>query len=81
VAAAELADRLSSSDPRAAVAAAERSLSIDPLNDAAWQCLIALRDALGDLAQAERARASYQEVLRELGLERPEPGPRHQARV
>jgi DNA-binding SARP family transcriptional activator len=79
-AAAALAARLAATEPREAIAAAQRSLAIDPLNDAAWQQLISLHEDLGDLAQAERARAAYEEVLRELGLSDLPPAPR-QARV
>jgi DNA-binding SARP family transcriptional activator len=68
-AATALAALIAPTDPRAAVTAAERALGIDAYNDAAWHHLIALHVALGDIAQAERARASYADVLRELGID------------
>ena len=68
-AAAALADILAPVDLGAAIVAAERAVGLDGFNDHAWQLLIALHRELGEMAQAERARASYLEVLRELGLE------------
>ena len=54
--------------PRAAAAAALRSIDIDPCRDGSWRLLIAAYGAAGDLAAAERARRSYAEVLTSLGV-------------
>lgn len=62
-------------DPRGAVVAAERSVSLDPYNDAAWQTLIEVYGQLGEVAREHRARRWYADVLRELGV--PPQGGRH----
>jgi DNA-binding SARP family transcriptional activator len=67
-AASDLAGLLTETDPRAAVTAAERSVTIDPYNDLAWRRLIALHEDLGDVARAEQARSAYASVLSELGV-------------
>ena len=63
-----LAAELAAVDPRAALAAAEKCLDIDPYNDHAWRQVISLHTRLGDLAMAQRARRSYAQMLDELGV-------------
>lgn len=67
-AASTLARELAHVDPRTAVSAAERALTIDPYNDEAWRLVIAMHTELGDLAMAERARTSYRGMLADLGV-------------
>jgi DNA-binding SARP family transcriptional activator len=67
-AAATLAELRLRHDPRAAAAAALRSIDIDPCRDGSWRLLLAAYDAAGDPAAAEQARRSYVEVLSSLGV-------------
>jgi len=59
---------LRSGQPERAADAARRSIEIDRWGDAPWRVLVEALVALGDLAAAQRARAEYQGVLRELGV-------------
>jgi DNA-binding SARP family transcriptional activator len=60
---------LARGDVEGAVSAAERSIAIDRYNDEAWRLLIGGYERDGDLAAARRARASYAQVLTDLGLD------------
>lgn len=56
-------------DIAAAVAAAQRSLEIDPFRDTSWRLLIEAYQMLGDAAAAARARRDYADMLGALGVE------------
>jgi len=56
---------------QAAAAAGERGVGIDPYRDELWRLLIEAHRQGGDRAAAQRARASYREILAELGLSSP----------
>jgi DNA-binding SARP family transcriptional activator len=66
LAAAELTGRPA---PDRAVAAAQRSVDIDPCHDIGWRLLITAHGRAGNLAAAERARREYADVLVSLGLD------------
>jgi DNA-binding SARP family transcriptional activator len=66
LAAAELTGRPT---PARAVAAAQRSVDIDPCHDIGWRLLITAHRRAGNLAAAERARREYADVLVSLGLD------------
>jgi DNA-binding SARP family transcriptional activator len=69
-AAAELAAaELAADDPAAAIAAAQRCVTIDAWHDQGWRALIAAYRQHGNLAAAERARRDYAGVLTSLGLD------------
>jgi DNA-binding SARP family transcriptional activator len=53
---------------QAAATAGERGVAIDPYRDELWRLLIEAHRQGGDRAAAQRARASYREILAELGL-------------
>lgn len=79
---AELA--LAAGDPRACIAAAQRSIQIDPYCDSSWRLLVDGHTRTNDPAAAAQARHAYREVLAELGLapagprpERPDRSFRH----
>ena len=55
-------------DGRAAMAALERAVRIDPYRDGLWRQLITTAQDLGDRAAAEQARRAYEVVLSELDL-------------
>lgn len=74
-AACTLAVELAVANPRAAVTVADDALRIDPYNDEAWRLLISLHTDLGDVALAQRARASYEWRLRQLGVAPPSVSP------
>ncbi len=68
-AAAQLAAlELSRERTAAAVAAAQRSVQIDPWRDSSWQTLIAAHVQAGEPAEAERAAQEYAAVLASLGI-------------
>jgi DNA-binding SARP family transcriptional activator len=55
-------------EPAAAVAAAQRSVQVDPNTDGGWRVLYRAHVAVGDLAAAERTHRSYVELLDSLGV-------------
>lgn len=68
-AAAQLAElELSREHTAAAVAAAQRSVQIDPWRDSSWQTLIAAHAQAGEPAESERAKQEYAAVLASLGI-------------
>lgn len=54
--------------PAAAATACERGLRIDRYHDQLWRLLVEACGAAGDRAAAARARAGYEDVMRELGV-------------
>jgi DNA-binding SARP family transcriptional activator len=61
--------RLERGDVDGAARAANAGLRIDRYHDPLWRLLIRARDAAGDQGAATRARASYERMLAELGVE------------
>lgn len=61
--------------PGAAVAAASRSVEINPWSDASWHLLVEVLREAGDLSAAQRARQRHRELLLSLGLGDVEPHP------
>jgi len=59
---------LTHGEAAAGVAAARRSLEIDPFRDASWRVLITAYDLASDPAAAKRARQEYADVLETLGV-------------
>lgn len=63
--------------PGAAVAAASRSVEINPWSDASWHLLVDVLREAGDLSAAQRAQQRHRDLLLSLGLDDvgPRPGP------
>ncbi|WP_156996659.1 BTAD domain-containing putative transcriptional regulator [Knoellia aerolata] len=81
-AAAQLAQlELSREHSAAAVAAAQRSVQIDPWRDSSWRTLIAAHAQAGEPAESERAKQEYAAVLASLGISTMPLGPAHAAPV
>jgi DNA-binding SARP family transcriptional activator len=60
---------LATGDTTAALAAAQRSVAVDPYADEGWRLLIEVHDRDGDLGAASRARQGYGRMLAELGVQ------------
>jgi len=73
-AAAEVAERLATllleqEDLVGAISVCERGLSIDGFRDGLWRLAVSAHERRGHHAVAERMRQSYEQVLRDLGVE------------
>jgi predicted Zn-dependent protease len=55
--------------PVEAAEACGAGIRVDRYQDSLWRLLIAARDAAGEVGAAGRARADYERVLAELGVE------------
>ena len=61
--------RLSLGQEKQAVGAAARSVEINPWSDESWRLLIALLRDSGEVAEAERTRRRYGDMLASLGID------------
>jgi DNA-binding SARP family transcriptional activator len=60
---------LARGDAVAAAAACDRGLRIDRYRDPLWRLRVRASEAMGDVADAARARQAYRDVLAELGID------------